>query len=214
MARKRMIDPEFWLDEELAQLTPSARLLFIGLWSIADDNYATFPNRPDWVKAQIFPYNSTSTRELLDELSNSGKIIPFKADDGKDYYFIKNFFKYQRVDRPSAPKYPQFDEKSRALDEPSTSPRPEEKLSKVKLREEKEQISYLTNIPETDLLALTGRFSCTTSQVLEKADDLLNYCKSKGKVYRDYNALLVNALKKDYGLRSSDGYKTVTHETN
>ena len=59
MARNRMLNPEFWLDEELAKLSPYARLLYMGLWGICDDNYATFPNRPEWVKAQIFPYEKT-----------------------------------------------------------------------------------------------------------------------------------------------------------
>ena len=124
MARRRVIDPEFWLDEDLAKLTPYARLLYIGLWNICDDNYATFPDRPDWIKIQIFPYEEVDTHKLLDELSTSTRILPFEYDK-KKYWFIKNFFKYQRIDRPSAPKYPKFDDGS-------TSTRPEVKLSKVK----------------------------------------------------------------------------------
>lgn len=124
MSRKRMIDPEFWLDEDLAKLSAYARLLYIGLWNLCDDNYATFPDRPDWIKIQVFPYEQVDTQRLLDELATSGKLLPFKSD-GKSYWFIKNFFKYQRIDRPSSPKYPKFDDGS-------TSTRSEAKLSKVK----------------------------------------------------------------------------------
>lgn len=207
MARKRMIDPEFWLDEELAQLTPSARLLFIGLWSIADDNYATFPNRPEWVKAQIFPYNSMSTRELLDELSNAGKIVPFKADDGKDYYYIKNFFKYQRVDRPSAPKYPQFDENRVVLDESSTSPRPEVKLSKVKLSEEKEKypLTYLTNIPEEDVIAFSEKYNATKLEVKKLGEKLKLWSESKSDYKKNNRAFLQGRLLEQYGYREKSG---------
>lgn len=105
-----MIDPEFWLDENLATLSPHARLLYIGLWGICDDNYATLPNRPDWIKAQIFPYEpSVSIPQLLGELSANSKIILFTVEK-QEYWYIKNFFKYQRVEKPSKPKYPEFSE--------------------------------------------------------------------------------------------------------
>lgn len=124
MARKRVIDPDFWLDEEVAKLSSYARLLYIGLWNLCDDNYATFPDRPDWIKIQVFPYEQNiSIPDLLAELSTSTRIIPFESE-GKKYYFIKNFFKHQRIDRPSKPKYPKFADGS-----PST--RQEVKLSKL-----------------------------------------------------------------------------------
>lgn len=100
-----MIDPEFWLDEDLASLTPYARLLFIGTWNICDDNYATFPNKPGWLKIQIFPYEDIDIPPLLSELSRSNKVVPFTGRDGHSYFYIKNFFKYQTINRPSSPKY-------------------------------------------------------------------------------------------------------------
>lgn len=137
-----MISPEFWLDEDLAKLSPHARLLYIGLWAICDDNYATLPFRPDWIKAQVFPYEDIDIRSFLTELENSNKIIGFTADDKKDYFFIKNFFKYQRVDKPSKPKYPQFDESGigAVVEESANTPAKvkisKEKISKVKIRKD------------------------------------------------------------------------------
>lgn len=129
MARNRMLNPEFWLDEEVAKLTPFARLLYMGLWGICDDNYATLPDRPDWIKAQIFPYEILDVSQLLKELEGVGKIIKFE-EDGKPYWYVKNFFKYQKVDRPSAPKYPKY---PHSLGEDSTSTRSEVKRREVKL---------------------------------------------------------------------------------
>ena len=37
MARKRMIDPNIWQSEDFAQLDPFQRLVFIGMFSNADD---------------------------------------------------------------------------------------------------------------------------------------------------------------------------------
>lgn len=136
MARNRMLNPEFWLDEEVAQLSAHARLLYMGLWGICDDNYATLPNMPGWIKAQIFPYEEVDTKKLLKELQEVGKIIIFKVEE-KEYWHIKNFFKYQKVDRPSNPKYPKFKAEYQVLAEYSPSTRPEVKLSKDKLREDK-----------------------------------------------------------------------------
>ncbi len=107
MARRRMIDPEFWLDEDLAKLSAHARLLYIGLWNICDDNYATFPEKIGWLKIQIFPYEEVDIKKLLQELSGSGRILRFDSK-GEKFYFIKNFFKYQRVEKPSLPKYPKY----------------------------------------------------------------------------------------------------------
>lgn len=102
-----MIDPAFWLDEDLAELSAHARLLFIGMWGICDDNYATLPNKPKWIAAQIFPYEKIDIKKLLGELSGSGRIVVFQHEDG-EYFWIKNFFKYQKVEKPSLPKYPPY----------------------------------------------------------------------------------------------------------
>lgn len=147
MARNRMLSPEFWLDEEMSNVSPHARLLYMGLWGICDDHYATFPDKPNWIKIQVFPWESVNTRELLDELSTIGKILPFESG-GEKYWFIKNFFKYQRVDRPSKPKYPAyFDRKTTTLDEHSTSTRPE--VREEKRREVKEVSSFDSKIPQS-----------------------------------------------------------------
>ncbi len=124
MARNRMLNPDFWLDEEVAQVSPSARLLYMGLWGICDDNHATVPDRPEWIKLQVLPYDSVNTRELLSELEKIGKIVKF-THENKDYWHIKNFHKHQKVDHPSRSKYPPYPKARRVLSEPSTSPRPE-----------------------------------------------------------------------------------------
>ena len=54
MARKRMIDPQFWCDEKMMTLSHSARLLFIGLWNFCDDE-GIHKNSDLKLKAEIFP---------------------------------------------------------------------------------------------------------------------------------------------------------------
>lgn len=136
MSRRRMIDPEFFLDEDLAKLSPHARLLYIGSWTIADDNTFTFPHRPEWIKAQIFPYENVKITQLLHELVSKEKFIIFKNGDEKEYIFIKNMHKHQRIEKPSKQKYPAYSENSRGIvtDYSENTPA-KDKLSKEKIRE-------------------------------------------------------------------------------
>lgn len=59
-------------------------------------------------------------------------------------------------------------------------------------------IKYLENIPEEDMKTFTDRFDATPGKVRSKAEDLKLYCIRKGKMYKDYHAFLLNALKKDF----------------
>lgn len=135
MPRKRIIDPEFWSDEQIAQWPYEARLFYIGLWNFADDE-GRFKAHPALLKSQIFPYDNRIDIEKLKSLLN-GK-IQWYCVDGSQYGFIRNFFKYQRIDRPTESKLPT----PRLIDDNSSSPREslapntiEVKLSKVKLSE-------------------------------------------------------------------------------
>ncbi len=139
MARRRMLDPEFWLDEEMAKLSAHARLFYMGLWGICDDNYATFPGKIGWLKIQIFPYEEVSIPLLLTELVESGRLLLFEYQS-ENYYFIKNFFKYQKVEKPSLPKYPKY---PGVL--PDSSPTSRSEVSEVK----EVNKSFLKNSRET-----------------------------------------------------------------
>ena len=138
MARNRMLNPEFWLDEEVAKLSAHARLLYMGLWGICDDNYATLPNKAGWIKAQVFPYEDVNVVKLLQELENANKIIRFRYEDN-EYWHIKNFFKHQRVEKPSKPKYPEFEPQNQVLPDYSPNTPAEEKRREVKISEDKRE---------------------------------------------------------------------------
>lgn len=66
------------------------------------------------------------------------------------------------------------------------------------MENENRNINYLKSIPVTDLEEFYNRFDCDKRAIGSKAEDLYNYCQSKGKIYKDYKAFLINALKKDF----------------
>ena len=103
MARKRQIDPLFWIDGDLSKISDKAKLLYIGLWNFADDN-GVIPNNPYEIKGAIFPHSQVKIDKNIDELIKINKLIPYEVE-GKQYLWIKNFIKHQKIDYP-AYKYP------------------------------------------------------------------------------------------------------------
>lgn len=71
----------------------------------------------------------------------------------------------------------------------------------VKGEEKKYPLSYLSNIPVSDLEEFVEKFKCTTSQVTSKAHAIIDWCKENGKRKENYKATLNNWLRSDYGER-------------
>jgi hypothetical protein len=128
-----MIKPEFWTDDKVVECSTSARLLLIATWCFADDQ-GSLDRSAKQLKAQAFPHDIVDVEPLLHELLRVGILIEYESG-GKRYLHIKNFLKHQRIDRPSAPRCPLYDDSLSIrvpLDEGSTSTRPEEKRSEEK----------------------------------------------------------------------------------
>jgi len=72
------------------------------------------------------------------------------------------------------------------------------KRKKENIQKKENSSLYLKEIPEEDLEEMYNRFDCDKRAICSKAESLHLYCQSKGRVYKNYRALLLNALKKDY----------------
>lgn len=94
MARSRNIKPGFFLNEELAEIHPLGRLLFAGLWCIADKE-GRLEDRPKKIKAEILPYDDCDVDELLQALADKEFILRYNVN-GKKYIAIINWHKHQR----------------------------------------------------------------------------------------------------------------------
>ena len=93
MARARNIKPAFFMNDELAEIDPLGRLLFIGLWTIADRE-GRLEDRPLRIKAEVLPYDNCDTVELLNQLEKRGFVFRYEVD-GTGYIQITNFTKHQ-----------------------------------------------------------------------------------------------------------------------
>lgn len=95
MSRIRTIKPEFFLDDELAELSALHRLLFVGLWTLADRE-GRLEDRPKRIRAQILPFDDGDTDAMLADLARAGFVVRYEAD-GKRYLQVRNFTKHQRI---------------------------------------------------------------------------------------------------------------------
>ena len=65
--RARNIKPGFWRNEELAEISPAGRLIFIGLWCMADRE-GFLEDRPKKIKLEILPYDDLDVNTELEVL--------------------------------------------------------------------------------------------------------------------------------------------------
>jgi hypothetical protein len=99
MARARNIKPGFFKNEELGGLPFGARLLFIGLWTLADRE-GRLEDRPGRIAGELFPYDrDISIAEInswLDGLANGPEAFIVRYAIGKSRFLqITNFKKHQ-----------------------------------------------------------------------------------------------------------------------
>jgi|GEM_PF-3171536 len=101
MARIRYLKPEFFEDEHLAELPYWVRLLFAGMWNIAD-KAGRLEDRPKKIKIKVFPYDDKIDIEeglniLFQKKQDSERsfIIRYKVD-GEKYIQIVNWDKHQK----------------------------------------------------------------------------------------------------------------------
>jgi hypothetical protein len=106
--RIRTIKPSFWGDEKVSELSREARLLFIGLVSMADDD-GRFLASHQAIAGYIFPNDDDVSvkrlRSLLDELACQGMITLY--DKGRIRYgALPQFRKHQRISHPQRSTLP------------------------------------------------------------------------------------------------------------
>ena len=111
MARRRMIDPNIWESEDYAQLGVLAKLVFIGMISNADDEGRGRASAV-YLRSKVFPYDesirSQDVSDALDEISSSLSVMFYRLN-GNEYYAMRNWKKWQRVDKPQPSNIPPYD---------------------------------------------------------------------------------------------------------
>lgn len=93
--RTRILCPGFFENDELARLPAMARLLFAGLWCLAD-RAGRLEDRPPRITARLFPYEDVDVEPLLETLAGAGFISRYAGPDGRRCLHVTKFLVYQR----------------------------------------------------------------------------------------------------------------------
>lgn len=101
MGRIRTIKPEFPQSETIGKLSREARLLFIMLWTIADDA-GRFRAASRMLASILYPYDDDASAAIcgwLDELERNDCIRRYEVN-GSTFGEIVNWLSHQKIDRP------------------------------------------------------------------------------------------------------------------
>ena len=144
MARIRTIKPEFPHSESMGEVSRDARLLFILLWTLADDE-GRLRGNSRMLASLLYPYDDDAPKLIdgwLSELDAQSCIVRYQIA-GSTYLEICNWLIHQKIDKPSRSKIPAFDESSRILANPreeSSGDQGSRKGSRIKDQGSKEGI--------------------------------------------------------------------------
>jgi hypothetical protein len=96
MARSRNIKPGFFTNDRLAELPPLTRLLFAGLWVIADRE-GRLEDRPKRIKAHCLPYDDHDVDAALSELASGDDAFIVRYEvGGVGFIQIANWHDHQK----------------------------------------------------------------------------------------------------------------------
>jgi hypothetical protein len=151
MARRRMIDPNFWQSEDVSKLTIRQRLPFIGLFSNADDE-GKMRGNPAFVRSAIFPYEDFTLGDIeqdLNKIESIGSIQQYEVEESK-YIRLINWKKFQRVDKPQSSVIPEPNENDSDNESENDSRLKERKGKEFKGEEDKGKEEKPPSVPSTN----------------------------------------------------------------
>lgn len=109
MARIRSIKPEFPQSESMGRISRDARLLFVQMWTLADDE-GRLRGNSRMLASLLFPYDDDVPGLIgvwMEELEREGCIRCYRVD-GQSYVEVANFLNHQKIDHPTKSKLPPF----------------------------------------------------------------------------------------------------------
>lgn len=212
MARIRTIKPSFFKNEELADLPMTARMLFIGLWTLADRE-GRLEDRHKRIKVEIFPYDTVDIDSLLSRLQSAGFIMRYGVGEMKVIQII-NFSKHQRVSGTEATtpsELPPYEEGSslEAVGKQSGSTQDDRKGKEYRKGKERE-FSPPTNDEVIEYFKANGY----AKELADKAYlyySAADWHDKDGKPVKSWKQKMINWFKDDYKLKPESSLLKTVH---
>lgn len=187
MARKRMLDPSIWADEDFNNLSSEARLLFIGIISNADDD-GRLPGNALYLSANIFPYSGMSkdrATKIRDEILGRMRSLVLYEIEGREYLQLLKWRDYQSINKATPSKYPPLPDDYRS----TTVALPPNRIEENRIEKKRKEVKHLPIKDELtleDKEKIAGEYSVKVDDVKDLWLDLFNYSHSKGVEYANY----------------------------
>lgn len=224
MARIRTIKPEFFTSEDIVQLSPHARLLYIATWCEADKE-GRLQWKPLTLKIRYFPVDDVDIRALCEELIDAGLVVPY----GDGLAYIPKFGAHQHINpRESASQLPAPAGAARVTDaSPTRGERDDDAHAPVtdaqggregKGRERKEDASGRVGPRKRAPAKLTlppdfGISDRVRTWAAEKGHDRLEQhlesfvakARARGYTYADWDAAFMEAIRENWAKLPASG---------
>lgn len=197
MARSRNIKPGFFTNDELAECSPYARLLFAGLWTIADKE-GRLDDRPKKIKALVLPFDTVDCDDLLAQLHAKNFITRYVVE-GNGYIQINNWKKHQNPHcKEAASDIPELSKQESSNEEAPVKP----DAIPVQLAEGKPQPIESNEAPE-----MHG-----ASQVQEQDENNLNPADSLNLIPDSLNLIPYNTQPADASCSEGEAKEATVHQ--
>ena len=197
MARSRNIKPGFFTNDELAECSPYARLLFAGLWTIADKE-GRLDDRPKKIKALVLPFDTVDCDDLLAQLHAKNFITRYVVE-GNGYIQINNWKKHQNPHcKEAASDIPELSKQESSNEEAPVKP----DAIPVQLAEEKTQPIESNEAPE-----MHG-----ASQVQEQDENNLNPADSLNLIPDSLNLIPYNTQPAEAACSEGEAKEATVHQ--
>ena len=200
------------------ECSPTARLLFVGLWNFCDDG-GCHPASAKTIKAEVFPgddISSSDVQALIHELIEQGLLREYEMA-GKPYWCVTGWH-HQKIDKPTFkyPRPPEFRQpgaevsgntsSSASGDVVESSPpdvegKGEDGLPNSAGKREGKKVSRKTSIPEDFIISERVKV-WAKGKGLDRLEEHLEAFKAKcaanGYAYADHDAAFMEAIRGDW----------------
>ncbi|MFC7219308.1 hypothetical protein ACFQLX_14185 [Streptomyces polyrhachis] len=107
MARIRSIKPEFFTSLTVADLSLTARMTFIGLWTHVDDDGRCVDDAR-LVRAAVWPLDDRVAADVEEDLRvlQEARLVVRYEVEGRRYLTVRNWREHQRIDKPKPSRLP------------------------------------------------------------------------------------------------------------
>ncbi len=204
--KTRIIHTRFWQDNFVSSLNHKEKLVFIYLLTNDRVNLVGIYELPDkYIKVDL-NLTESELQRIKQKLHKANRIlfkngwIKIVRHDKYNSYKGKTVNKAKKKELSNIPVF--FIQDGGGIDTSidtsiDTPNNHKSKTINQKSKIKNNKYSSLKDLKESDFKEIAEMYKVPVSFVISKVDDIKNYCESRGRVYKNYKAVLRDWVKRD-----------------